>query len=163
MFLLFPLQMQLLDKFPIEGGQKDPKQRIIPFLPGNAMAKGLNKMGESTWGCTATVSSAFCGWSYTCLFPGSSYMLPVISGLHFLLQYLVWSLGLPGDLTSAVQVQAGSRTAAQRDSIASGGLSPLVATTWPEPGLGSLWRPETPLCSFLGAMPLQTHCIVRDE
>jgi hypothetical protein len=26
--------MQLLDKFPIEGGQKDPKQRIIPFLPG---------------------------------------------------------------------------------------------------------------------------------
>jgi hypothetical protein len=27
-------QMQLLDKFPIEGGQKDPKQRIIPFLPG---------------------------------------------------------------------------------------------------------------------------------
>lgn len=30
----FDLQMQLLDKFPIEGGQKDPKQRIIPFLPG---------------------------------------------------------------------------------------------------------------------------------
>ncbi|XP_036684592.1 SH3 and PX domain-containing protein 2A isoform X3 [Balaenoptera musculus] len=29
----FDLQMQLLDKFPIEGGQKDPKQRIIPFLP----------------------------------------------------------------------------------------------------------------------------------
>lgn len=45
-FLLFPLQMQLLDKFPIEGGQKDPKQRIIPFLPGNAMAKALKKMGE---------------------------------------------------------------------------------------------------------------------
>lgn len=36
---LFPLQMQLLDKFPIEGGQKDPKQRIIPFLPGNAVGK----------------------------------------------------------------------------------------------------------------------------
>ena len=28
------IKMQLLDKFPIEGGQKDPKQRIIPFLPG---------------------------------------------------------------------------------------------------------------------------------
>ena len=27
--------MQILDKFPIEGGQKDPKKRIIPFLPGN--------------------------------------------------------------------------------------------------------------------------------
>uniref|UniRef100_A0A3B4AKJ6 SH3 and PX domains 2Aa n=1 Tax=Periophthalmus magnuspinnatus TaxID=409849 RepID=A0A3B4AKJ6_9GOBI len=25
--------MQILDKFPIEGGQKDPKKRIIPFLP----------------------------------------------------------------------------------------------------------------------------------
>ncbi|KAI3352560.1 hypothetical protein L3Q82_005211 [Scortum barcoo] len=29
----FDLQMQILDKFPIEGGQKDPKKRIIPFLP----------------------------------------------------------------------------------------------------------------------------------
>lgn len=28
------LQMRILDKFPIEGGQKDPKKRIIPFLPG---------------------------------------------------------------------------------------------------------------------------------
>lgn len=28
------LQMELLDKFPVEGGQKDPKRRIIPFLPG---------------------------------------------------------------------------------------------------------------------------------
>lgn len=27
-------QMELLDKFPVEGGQKDPKRRIIPFLPG---------------------------------------------------------------------------------------------------------------------------------
>jgi len=26
--------MELLDKFPVEGGQKDPKRRIIPFLPG---------------------------------------------------------------------------------------------------------------------------------
>lgn len=50
MFVLFPLQMQLLDKFPIEGGQKDPKQRIIPFLPGNAVGKALNKMSESSWG-----------------------------------------------------------------------------------------------------------------
>ncbi|XP_078128825.1 SH3 and PX domain-containing protein 2A-like isoform X2 [Sander vitreus] len=29
----FDLQMRILDKFPIEGGQKDPKKRIIPFLP----------------------------------------------------------------------------------------------------------------------------------
>lgn len=33
----FDLQMQILDKFPIEGGQKDPKQRIIPFLPGKVL------------------------------------------------------------------------------------------------------------------------------
>lgn len=32
--ILSPSQMQMLDKFPMEGGQKDPKQRIIPFLPG---------------------------------------------------------------------------------------------------------------------------------
>lgn len=49
MFVLFPLQMQLLDKFPIEGGQKDPKQRIIPFLPGNVMAETLRKMNKSIW------------------------------------------------------------------------------------------------------------------
>uniref|UniRef100_A0A3Q4HUY9 SH3 and PX domains 2Aa n=1 Tax=Neolamprologus brichardi TaxID=32507 RepID=A0A3Q4HUY9_NEOBR len=29
--------MQILDKFPIEGGQKDPKKRIIPFLPGDSL------------------------------------------------------------------------------------------------------------------------------
>ncbi|EDM04055.1 rCG32613 [Rattus norvegicus] len=29
--------MQMLDKFPVEGGQKDPKQRIIPFLPGKIL------------------------------------------------------------------------------------------------------------------------------
>ncbi|XP_053512957.1 SH3 and PX domain-containing protein 2B isoform X2 [Artibeus jamaicensis] len=33
----FDLQMQMLDKFPTEGGQKDPKQRIIPFLPGKIL------------------------------------------------------------------------------------------------------------------------------
>ncbi|XP_015205029.2 SH3 and PX domain-containing protein 2B isoform X1 [Lepisosteus oculatus] len=33
----FDLQMELLDKFPVEGGQKDPKQRIIPFLPGKIL------------------------------------------------------------------------------------------------------------------------------
>ncbi|TWW78587.1 SH3 and PX domain-containing protein 2A [Takifugu flavidus] len=33
----FELQMQILDKFPIEGGQKDPKKRIIPFLPGKVL------------------------------------------------------------------------------------------------------------------------------
>ncbi|XP_039632081.1 SH3 and PX domain-containing protein 2B isoform X1 [Polypterus senegalus] len=33
----FNLQMELLDKFPVEGGQKDPKQRIIPFLPGKIL------------------------------------------------------------------------------------------------------------------------------
>ncbi|KAG7265144.1 hypothetical protein CRUP_031203 [Coryphaenoides rupestris] len=30
-------EMQILDKFPIEGGQKDPKKRIIPFLPGKIL------------------------------------------------------------------------------------------------------------------------------
>ncbi|XP_041697430.1 SH3 and PX domain-containing protein 2A-like [Coregonus clupeaformis] len=33
----FDLQMQILDKFPVEGGRKDPKQRIIPFLPGKLL------------------------------------------------------------------------------------------------------------------------------
>uniref|UniRef100_A0A674CLH8 SH3 and PX domain-containing protein 2A n=1 Tax=Salmo trutta TaxID=8032 RepID=A0A674CLH8_SALTR len=33
----FDLQMQILDKFPVEGGQKDPKKRIIPFLPGKLL------------------------------------------------------------------------------------------------------------------------------
>ena len=36
------LQMQLLDKFPIEGGQKDPKKRIIPFLPGERTSAHSN-------------------------------------------------------------------------------------------------------------------------
>ncbi|XP_053548412.1 SH3 and PX domain-containing protein 2A isoform X2 [Bombina bombina] len=33
----FDLQMQVLDKFPLEAGQKDPKKRIIPFLPGKIL------------------------------------------------------------------------------------------------------------------------------
>ncbi|KAM9365068.1 SH3 and PX domain-containing protein 2A-like isoform 2-T2 [Pholidichthys leucotaenia] len=33
----FDLQMRILDKFPVEGGQKDPKKRIIPFLPGKVL------------------------------------------------------------------------------------------------------------------------------
>uniref|UniRef100_UPI00358E8D4B SH3 and PX domain-containing protein 2B-like n=1 Tax=Myxine glutinosa TaxID=7769 RepID=UPI00358E8D4B len=33
----FDLQMQLLDEFPVQGGQKDPKQRTIPFLPGKIL------------------------------------------------------------------------------------------------------------------------------
>ncbi|XP_029305726.1 SH3 and PX domain-containing protein 2A-like isoform X1 [Cottoperca gobio] len=33
----FELQMRILDKFPIDGGQKDPKKRIIPFLPGKVL------------------------------------------------------------------------------------------------------------------------------
>lgn len=37
--------MQMLDKFPMEGGQKDPKQRIIPFLPG-----GRDMCSERTCG-----------------------------------------------------------------------------------------------------------------
>ena len=37
--------MQLLDKFPIEGGQKDPKQRIIPFLPGKLGMAPADGMG----------------------------------------------------------------------------------------------------------------------
>ncbi|KAI4888271.1 hypothetical protein NFI96_013856, partial [Prochilodus magdalenae] len=31
------LQMKLLDVFPEEGGQRDPKLRIIPFLPGKVL------------------------------------------------------------------------------------------------------------------------------
>uniref|UniRef100_A0A8C4QGH0 SH3 domain-containing protein n=1 Tax=Eptatretus burgeri TaxID=7764 RepID=A0A8C4QGH0_EPTBU len=34
---LFCLQMQLLDQFPMEGGQRDPKLRTIPFLPGKIL------------------------------------------------------------------------------------------------------------------------------
>ena len=30
----FSLQNKLLDKFPVEGGDWDPSERIIPFLPG---------------------------------------------------------------------------------------------------------------------------------
>ncbi|XP_017564319.1 SH3 and PX domain-containing protein 2A isoform X1 [Pygocentrus nattereri] len=33
----FNLQMKLLDLFPEEGGQRDPKFRIIPFLPGKVL------------------------------------------------------------------------------------------------------------------------------
>lgn len=36
--------MQILDKFPIEGGQKDPKKRIIPFLPGNSPGSHINNV-----------------------------------------------------------------------------------------------------------------------
>lgn len=39
--------MQLLDKFPVEGGQKDPKQRIIPFLPGNILVINLSILTDS--------------------------------------------------------------------------------------------------------------------
>ncbi|KAM8841784.1 SH3 and PX domain-containing protein 2A-like, partial [Synchiropus picturatus] len=47
----FDLQMQILDKFPIEGGQKDPKKRIIPFLPGlhfqmHALVGAMNDAAE---------------------------------------------------------------------------------------------------------------------
>lgn len=37
-FIRVPFQMELLDKFPVEGGQKDPKRRIIPFLPGMTLS-----------------------------------------------------------------------------------------------------------------------------
>ncbi|XP_076834993.1 SH3 and PX domain-containing protein 2A isoform X2 [Brachyhypopomus gauderio] len=33
----FTLQMKLLDLFPVEGGQRDPKKRLIPFLPGKVL------------------------------------------------------------------------------------------------------------------------------
>ncbi|KAJ3614902.1 hypothetical protein NHX12_018471 [Muraenolepis orangiensis] len=35
--------MQILDKFPIEGGQKDPKRRIIPFLPVQCLNIDLSR------------------------------------------------------------------------------------------------------------------------
>uniref|UniRef100_M3ZYL9 SH3 and PX domain-containing protein 2A n=1 Tax=Xiphophorus maculatus TaxID=8083 RepID=M3ZYL9_XIPMA len=36
-FIFYFLLMRILDKFPIEAGQKDPKKRIIPFLPGKVL------------------------------------------------------------------------------------------------------------------------------
>lgn len=59
LFVVLPLQMQLLDKFPIEGGQKDPKQRIIPFLPGNAVGKALNRLRAAGDCSSPAVSSTF--------------------------------------------------------------------------------------------------------
>lgn len=40
--------MQILDKFPIEGGQKDPKKRIIPFLPGITLYLSFFSLSEKT-------------------------------------------------------------------------------------------------------------------
>lgn len=74
MFVVLPLQMQLLDKFPIEGGQKDPKQRIIPFLPGNAVGKAL-KIAETAVPQLLSLV-LFVTILYKCLFPGSSYIQP---------------------------------------------------------------------------------------
>lgn len=48
---LFPLQMRILDKFPIEGGQKDPKKRIIPFLPGNVQ-RSYDPLCQTNFMCT---------------------------------------------------------------------------------------------------------------
>nr|XP_018668254.1 neutrophil cytosolic factor 1 isoform X1 [Ciona intestinalis] len=35
----FMMHMTLLEKFPLEGGQKDPSRRILPFLPGKILFK----------------------------------------------------------------------------------------------------------------------------
>lgn len=48
--LHFLFQMQMLDKFPMEGGQKDPKQRIIPFLPGRRVGSSKIHAGFGTAG-----------------------------------------------------------------------------------------------------------------
>ena len=53
--------MQLLDKFPIEGGQKDPKQRIIPFLPGKLGMVPADGMGVPWRG---TFSKPREGWQF---------------------------------------------------------------------------------------------------
>ncbi|KAL0608431.1 hypothetical protein AAY473_025047 [Plecturocebus cupreus] len=51
--LLLYSTMQMLDKFPMEGGQKDPKQRIIPFLPGRIVSwlqlKDRGYPGQVQW------------------------------------------------------------------------------------------------------------------
>lgn len=47
----------MLDKFPMEGGQKDPKQRIIPFLPGKRVHSCKNHAG---FGMAVSIVSALC-------------------------------------------------------------------------------------------------------
>lgn len=52
-------QMQILDKFPIEGGQKDPKKRIIPFLPGDASRQRAISVSRCCWSlCGSCVYSS---------------------------------------------------------------------------------------------------------
>lgn len=53
--------MQMLDKFPMEGGQKDPKQRIIPFLPGRRVGSSKNRAG---FGMMGAFSQSVC--EHTC-------------------------------------------------------------------------------------------------
>lgn len=43
--------MELLDKFPVEGGQKDPKRRIIPFLPGKRLTPSSFTHIHTTFTC----------------------------------------------------------------------------------------------------------------
>ncbi len=65
--------MRILDKFPIDGGQKDPKKRIIPFLPGDKHnvqhfditvtfildpSKSLQKVQEKFFSCMTDVCSS---------------------------------------------------------------------------------------------------------
>ena len=38
--LSLSLSLQLLDLFPVEGGSKNKKQRVIPFLPGKKWGIG---------------------------------------------------------------------------------------------------------------------------
>lgn len=65
------LQMRILDKFPIEGGQKDPKSRIIPFLPGNKHDAQPSGVTVGIAICfrsipeTVPFGSAACWYSYT--------------------------------------------------------------------------------------------------
>lgn len=57
--------MQMLDKFPMEGGQKDPKQRIIPFLPGRQVGSGKNHAG---FGMVGAFSQSVCDHALTLIY-----------------------------------------------------------------------------------------------
>ncbi|XP_076814130.1 SH3 and PX domain-containing protein 2B-like isoform X2 [Clavelina lepadiformis] len=56
----FDMHMSLLEKFPVEGGQKDPSTRIIPYLPGKTLFQRaasrdatMKRLGSITEYCDA--------------------------------------------------------------------------------------------------------------
>uniref|UniRef100_H2YLR2 SH3 and PX domain-containing protein 2A n=1 Tax=Ciona savignyi TaxID=51511 RepID=H2YLR2_CIOSA len=58
----FMMHMSLLEKFPKEGGQKDPSRRILPFLPGKILFKrsdtrevALKRLGSISEYCESLI------------------------------------------------------------------------------------------------------------